>query len=214
MLDGSAVSVADRRACGSDLSVTGCQSCRRATNQHSPPVIPPACRQRGGPEFSSWHPHPTASSPHPPLVWEFTHRGFRFRLLYLEKCRRAGSSSNGAAVFEILIECLLNGWFGWSDFENVYLGGKHTGAGRNYTNCQTTSAPFLQLVILPCDGRASWRVFTSKLLAGLPFSPSDRWHLEGSGRCMCHLYPRQGQTVLRDLQDTQPEQRYGTKRAW
>lgn len=36
VLDGSAVSVVDRQACGSDLPVTGCQSCRRATNQHSP----------------------------------------------------------------------------------------------------------------------------------------------------------------------------------
>lgn len=36
MLDGSAVSVVDRQACGSDLPVTGCQSHRRATRQHSP----------------------------------------------------------------------------------------------------------------------------------------------------------------------------------
>lgn len=36
VLDGSAVSVVDRQACGSDLTVTGCQSHRRATNQHSP----------------------------------------------------------------------------------------------------------------------------------------------------------------------------------
>lgn len=36
VLDGSAVSVVDRQACGSDLPVTGCQSCRRATYQHAP----------------------------------------------------------------------------------------------------------------------------------------------------------------------------------
>lgn len=60
VLDGSAVSIVDRQACGSDLPVTGCQCRRRATNQHSPPVIPPDYRQRGSSEFSTWHPDSTA----------------------------------------------------------------------------------------------------------------------------------------------------------
>lgn len=67
VLDGSAVSVVDRQACGSDLPVTGCQSRRRATNQHSPPVIPPDYRQKESSEFSTWHPDSTASSP--PLLY-------------------------------------------------------------------------------------------------------------------------------------------------
>lgn len=45
VLDGSAVSIVDRQPCGSDLCVTGCQSHQRATNQHSPSVIPPDYRQ-------------------------------------------------------------------------------------------------------------------------------------------------------------------------
>ncbi|CAB1437442.1 unnamed protein product [Pleuronectes platessa] len=43
--------------------VPGCQSRRRATNQHSPPVIPPDYRQRVSSESSTWHPDFTASSP-------------------------------------------------------------------------------------------------------------------------------------------------------
>lgn len=69
VLDGSAISVVDRQACGSDLPVTGCQSHRRATNQHSPPVIPPDCRKRGSSEFSTWHTDSSASSPAVHPLW-------------------------------------------------------------------------------------------------------------------------------------------------
>lgn len=98
VLDGSAVSAVDRQACGSDLPVTGCQSHRRATNQHSPPVIPPDYRQRGSSEFSTWHPDSTASSP---AAVQCIHCGFGYSVDFFicEMHWCGGWLSNSVALY-------------------------------------------------------------------------------------------------------------------
>lgn len=219
VLDGSAVSVVDRQACGSDLPVTGCQSHRRATNQHSPPVIPPDYRQRGSSEFSTWH---AASSLRAAV--QCIHCGFMIFSSLSVKCIGALAGS------VIVSPCVrYSNWMLWkgdsvqvfSPLENVYLQGGHSEADESYKrrrckpvkwhNCHfitrhiSTADPLVSASVSVC---ACVCLPQTTLCSPFSVSPSDRWHLERFRRCMCHLYPWQGQSMLHDLQDRELEKRY------
>lgn len=139
MLDGSAVSVVDRQACGSDLSVTGCQRTTREPPGSTHPLSSHLTTDRGEALNSQLAtPDSSASSP---AAAQYIHCSFEIQQISLSgKCTgvpaaaviaslSAGYSNWMFAERMIQFKCFLP----VSPLENVYLRGTHGEADKSYT---------------------------------------------------------------------------------
>lgn len=139
---------------------------------------------------------------------------------------RGGWLSNSVALHLKFQLNVVKGWFSSSGFtgftsRKCIPAGRTSEADKSYKrrrckavkwhNCHFITGD----VSAACDHLPWWEcllecVCLPKTALWPPFSVSlsDRWHLEQFSRCMCHLYPWQGQSMLHDLQNSELEKRY------